>query len=252
MLFLALSSGNLHHFFVALEELKLIARWWWYGFVKNRDKSLFFAKSRTRGRCPVKKFFWTVCFLLWQIYPSGNRRNIVSGHKSKRQNMDLNYARTQLKIEKDGFDLCPDTSQNWKRWIYLSGLRTQVKIEKDGFICPLRTHLRTNVRTRQDKNFNCVRTQVKIAKDGNYVWWINLSSTVIIKAYSSKISSPAPLALCTQEFMRVSTNRLNYRAMCTFKQLCFAHITFAAWHFKPLVLFHENKVMAITQKSIRF
>ena len=29
-----------------------------------------------------------------------------------------------------------------------------------------RTHLRTNVRTRQDKNFNYVRTQVKIAKDG--------------------------------------------------------------------------------------
>ena len=33
----------------------------------------------------------------------------------------------------------------------MSGLRTQVKIEKDGFICPLRTHLRTNVRTRQDR-----------------------------------------------------------------------------------------------------
>jgi len=46
------------------------------------------------------------------IYPSGNRRNLVSGHKSKRQNMDLNYVRTQVKIEKDGFDLCPDTSKN--------------------------------------------------------------------------------------------------------------------------------------------
>jgi len=34
--------------------------------------------------------------------------------------MDLNYVRTQVKIEKDGF-------------IYV---RTQVKIEKDGFICP--------------------------------------------------------------------------------------------------------------------
>ncbi len=43
------------------------------------------------------------------------------------------------------------------------------------FICPpckcvrmyyVRTHLRTNVRTRQDKDYNYVRTQVKIAKDG--------------------------------------------------------------------------------------
>ena len=104
-----------------------------------------------------------------QIYPSGDWRKMVSGHKSKLKKMDLNYVRTQVKIEKDGFELCPDTSKNRKRWIYLSGLRTQVKIEKDGFICPLRTHLRTNVRTRQDKNFNCVRTQVKIAKDGFYL-----------------------------------------------------------------------------------
>ena len=35
----------------------------------------------------------------------------------KEQNMDLNYVRTQVKIEKDGFDLCPDTSRNRKRWI---------------------------------------------------------------------------------------------------------------------------------------
>ena len=41
---------------------------------------------------------------------------IMSGHKSKSQKMDLNYVRTQVKIEKDGFDLCPDTSQNRKIW----------------------------------------------------------------------------------------------------------------------------------------
>jgi len=29
-----------------------------------------------------------------------------------------------------------------------------------------RTHLRTNVRSRQDKDFNYVRTQVRIEKDG--------------------------------------------------------------------------------------
>ena len=33
-----------------------------------------------------------------------------------RQDMDLNYVRTQVKIAKDGFDLCPDTSQNRKIW----------------------------------------------------------------------------------------------------------------------------------------
>ena len=55
-----------------------------------------------------------------QIYPSGDWRIMVSGHKSKRRNMGLNYVRTQVKIEKDGF-------------IYV---RTQVKTEKDGFICP--------------------------------------------------------------------------------------------------------------------
>ena len=38
------------------------------------------------------------------------------GHKSKSQKMDLIYVRTQVKIAKDGFDLCPDTSQNRKRW----------------------------------------------------------------------------------------------------------------------------------------
>ena len=36
----------------------------------------------------------------------------MSGHKSKLKKMDLIYVRTQVKIEKDGFDLCPDTSQN--------------------------------------------------------------------------------------------------------------------------------------------
>ena len=30
--------------------------------------------------------------------------------------MDLIYVRTQVEIAKDGFDLCPDTSQNRKRW----------------------------------------------------------------------------------------------------------------------------------------
>ena len=64
----------------------------------------------------------------------------MSGHKSKLKKMDL-FVRT------------PDTRKN----------------RKDGFICPLRTHLRTNVRTRQDKDFICVRTQVKIAKDGFYL-----------------------------------------------------------------------------------
>ncbi len=43
---------------------------------------------------------------------------MMSGHKSKRRNMDLNYVWTQVKIEKDGFELCPETS----------------KIEKDGFL----------------------------------------------------------------------------------------------------------------------
>ncbi len=40
----------------------------------------------------------------------------MSGHKSKSQKMDLNYVRIQVKIAKDGFDLCPGTSQNRKRW----------------------------------------------------------------------------------------------------------------------------------------
>ena len=65
----------------------------------------------------------------------------------------INYVRTQVKIEKDGFELCPDTSQNGKIWIslcpfvdpaknkiwinYVRTLRTQVKITKDGFdLCP--------------------------------------------------------------------------------------------------------------------
>ncbi len=39
---------------------------------------------------------------------------MVSGHKSKRQNIDLNYVRTQVKIAKDGFDY----------------VRTQVKLKK--------------------------------------------------------------------------------------------------------------------------
>ena len=34
----------------------------------------------------------------------------------KEQKMDLIYVQTQVKIAKDGFDLCPDTSQNRKRW----------------------------------------------------------------------------------------------------------------------------------------
>ena len=45
---------------------------------------------------------------------------IMSGHKSKPQKMDLNYVRTQVKIAKDGFDLCPDTSQNRKIWQIMS------------------------------------------------------------------------------------------------------------------------------------
>ena len=56
-----------------------------------------------------------------QIYPSGDWRQMVSGHKSKLKKMDLNYVRAQVKIEKDGFEYY---------------VRTQVKIEKDGFICP--------------------------------------------------------------------------------------------------------------------
>jgi len=32
--------------------------------------------------------------------------------------MDFNYVRKQLKIAKDGFDLCPGTSQNNKIWIF--------------------------------------------------------------------------------------------------------------------------------------
>ena len=34
---------------------------------------------------------------------------IMSGHKSKSQNMDFNYVRTQVKIAKYGF-ICPGTS----------------------------------------------------------------------------------------------------------------------------------------------
>ena len=41
---------------------------------------------------------------------------IMSGHKSKSQKMDLNHVRIQVKIAKDRFDLCPDTSQNRKIW----------------------------------------------------------------------------------------------------------------------------------------
>ena len=66
----------------------------------------------------------------------------MSGHKSKLKNMDL-FVRT------------PDTSKNRKRWIL--------------FVPYVSAHLRTNVRTRQDKDFNCVRTQVTIAKDGIYL-----------------------------------------------------------------------------------
>jgi len=40
----------------------------------------------------------------------------MSEHKSKSQKMDLNYVQVQVKIAKDGFDLCPDTSQNRKIW----------------------------------------------------------------------------------------------------------------------------------------
>ena len=54
--------------------------------------------------------------------------------------------------------LCPDTSQNRKRWIrFMSGHKSK----------------------SQKMDLIYVRTQVKIAKDGNYVWWINLSSTVL-------------------------------------------------------------------------
>ncbi len=63
-----------------------------------------------------------------------------------RQDKDLNYFRTQVKIAKDGFDLCPDTSQNRKRWIiYVRSWIPQrtkyglfkVKSAKDGFdFCP--------------------------------------------------------------------------------------------------------------------
>ena len=101
-------------------------------------------------------FFELYAFILYrrgQIYPSGDWRKMVSGHKSKLKKMDLNYAGHKSKLKK----------------MVLNYVRTQVKIEKDGFICPLRTHSRTNVRTRQDKNFNCVRIQVKIAKDGFYL-----------------------------------------------------------------------------------
>ena len=67
-----------------------------------------------------------------------------------RQDKDFNFVRTQVKIANDGFDLCPDISQNVKTWIifvqswtpqrtkygYNYG-RTQVKTAKDGFeFCP--------------------------------------------------------------------------------------------------------------------
>jgi len=71
----------------------------------------------------------------------------MSGQNSK------NF-RTQVKIEKYGF-ICPDSGHKLV-----------------DFICPLcecafrRTHLRTNVRSRQDKDFNYVWTQVRIVKDG--------------------------------------------------------------------------------------
>jgi len=59
---------------------------------------------------------------IWIIYiqswtPQTTKYGIfMSGHKSKSQKMVLNYVRTQVKIAKDGFDLCPDTSQNRKIW----------------------------------------------------------------------------------------------------------------------------------------
>ena len=34
----------------------------------------------------------------------------------QRTKYGYNYVRTQVKIAKDGFDLCPDTSQNRKMW----------------------------------------------------------------------------------------------------------------------------------------
>jgi len=62
---------------------------------------------------------------------------MVSGHKSKRQKMDFNFVGTQVKIAKDGFQLCPDTSQNRKRWIYLSSmyLRTYVRTQMCTYVC---------------------------------------------------------------------------------------------------------------------
>ena len=48
--------------------------------------------------------------------PHKEQKIFMSGHKSKSQKMDLNYVRTQVKIAKDRFDLCPDTSQNRKIW----------------------------------------------------------------------------------------------------------------------------------------
>jgi len=39
----------------------------------------------------------------------------LSGHNSKSQKTGFNYARTQVKIAKDGFQLRPDTSHNRKR-----------------------------------------------------------------------------------------------------------------------------------------
>ena len=74
-----------------------------------------------------------------------------------RQDMDLNYVRTQVKIAKDGFDLCPDTSQNRKRWIiYVQSWipqRTKYGLFMSG-----------HKSKAQKMDLIYVRTQVKIAK----------------------------------------------------------------------------------------
>jgi len=79
---------------------------------------------------------------------------MVSGHKSNRQNKYLNYVRTQVKIAKDGFELCPDTSQNRKIWIYLSGHKSEIR--QNIVLCPFVDPAKIWI--------NYVRTQVKKAK----------------------------------------------------------------------------------------
>ena len=100
--------------------------------------TLVFSHSVTKISLPIGT-------RLFVLYVSA-RTHLCTNVRS-RQDEDFNYVRTQVRIVKDGFDLCPDISQNMdylcpimdpaKNKIWNIYVRAQVKIAKDGFeLCP--------------------------------------------------------------------------------------------------------------------